>query len=51
MLANTAKGATSSAIIYSIIKTANANNVVVEKYLVYLFDNLSRLNYQVNENL
>ncbi len=51
LFANTAKGATSSAIIYSIIETAKTNNVVVEKYLVHLFDNLSKLDYQVNENL
>ena len=39
---NTAKGARSSAIIYSIIETAKANGLVVEKYLLYLFDELSK---------
>ncbi|NOW87147.1 transposase [Clostridium beijerinckii] len=41
LFANTAKGATSSANIYSIVETAKANKLVVERYLVYLFDNLS----------
>jgi len=34
LFANTAKGATASSIIYSIIETAKANNIVVEKYLL-----------------
>ena len=49
MFANTAKGATSSANIYSIIETAKANNLIVEKYLVYLFDNLSKINVSDSE--
>ena len=40
LFANTAKGSTASDKLYSIIETAKANKVVVEKYLVYLFDNL-----------
>lgn len=32
LLANTAKGATSSANIYSIVETAKANKLVVERY-------------------
>lgn len=40
LFANTSKGARSSANIYSIVKTAKANKLVVERYLVYLFDNL-----------
>ncbi|WDC84184.1 transposase domain-containing protein [Caloramator sp. mosi_1] len=51
MFANTSKGATSSAIIYSIIETAKANNIVVEKYLVYLFDNLSKIDMQDSDSL
>lgn len=51
MFANTAKGATSSANIYSIIETAKANNLVVERYLVYLFDNLSKINVADSEAL
>ena len=43
LFANTAKGATSSANIYSIVETAKANKLVVERYLVYLFDNLSKI--------
>lgn len=43
LFANTAKGAISSANLYSIIETAKANKLVVEKYLVYLFDNLSKI--------
>ena len=46
LFANTAKGAVASSIIYSIIETAKANNLVVEKYLVYLFDNLSKIDMQ-----
>ena len=49
LFANTAKGATSSANIYSIIETAKANNLIVEKYLVYLFDNLSKINVSDSE--
>jgi transposase len=43
LFANTAKGARSSANIYSITETAKANNLVVEKYLVYLFDGLLKI--------
>jgi transposase len=43
LFANTAKGAISSANIYSIIETAKANKLVVERYLIYLFDNLSNI--------
>ena len=42
LFSNTPKGAKSSAIIYSIIETAKANSLVVEKYLIYLFDILSK---------
>lgn len=51
LFANTAKGATASAIIYSIIETAKANNIVVEKFLKYLFDNLSTIDPQDIESL
>ena len=51
LFANTAKGATSSAIIYSIIETAKANKLVVERYLVYLFDNLSKIDVSDSESL
>lgn len=35
------KGANASAIIYSIIETAKANNLIAERYLVYLFDKMT----------
>lgn len=40
LFANTAKGATASSYLYSIIEIDKANNLVIERYLVYLFDNL-----------
>lgn len=51
LFANTAKGATSSANIYSIVETAKANNLVVERYLVHLFDNLSKIDTSDSEAL
>ncbi|MBV1818110.1 transposase domain-containing protein, partial [Bacteroidales bacterium MSK.15.36] len=42
---------TASSNIYSIVETAKANNLVVERYLVYLFDNLSRIDISDSENL
>lgn len=51
LFANTAKGATSSANLYSIVETAKANKLVVEKYLVYLFDNLSKIDISDSESL
>lgn len=51
LFANTAKGATSSATIYSIVETAKANKLVVEQYLVYLFDNLSKIDLSDSESL
>ena len=43
LFANTSKGARASATIYSIIETAKANNLKIERYLIYLFDNLSNM--------
>jgi transposase len=43
LLCNTPKGARSSATIYSVIETAKANGLAIEKYLVYLMDVLSNL--------
>ncbi|SNV74934.1 transposase IS66 [Clostridium cochlearium] len=51
LFANTAKGATASSNIYSIVETAKANNLVVERYLVYLFDNLSKIDIYDSESL
>lgn len=39
---NNPKDAISSAIIYSIIKAAKASGLVIEKYLIYLFDELPK---------
>lgn len=38
VLHNTSRGASSSATIYSVIETAKANGLAVEKYLTYLID-------------
>lgn len=43
MMCNTSKGANASATIYSIVETAKANGLSVEKYLIYLMDVLSNL--------
>ena len=51
LFANTAKGATASSYLYSIIETAKANNLVIEKYLVYLFDNLINIDITDSECL
>ncbi|MVX67481.1 transposase, partial [Clostridium chromiireducens] len=41
MFSKTAKGAESSALLYSVIETAKANGLASEKYLVYLFEMLA----------
>lgn len=51
LFANTSKGATSSANIYSVVETAKANNLVVERYLVYLFNNLLQIDLSDSEVL
>ena len=51
LFANTSKGATCSAQIYSIIETAKSNNLIIEKYLVYLFENLVGLDPTHSEGL
>jgi len=43
LLCNTPKGASASAIIYSIVETAKANDLNVERYLAYLMDVLCNL--------
>lgn len=40
---NISKRARSSEIIYNIVETAKANSLVVERYLTYLFDEISKL--------
>ena len=51
LFANTAKGAIASSNLYSIVETAKANNLVVERYLVYLFDNLLKVDVKDSKNL
>ena len=51
LFANTAKGATASSYLYSIAETAKANKLVIEKYLVYLFDNLINIDTTDSESL
>lgn len=51
MLCNTSNGARSSAAIYSIVETAKANNLVVEKYLIYLMDVLCNLENKNKDTL
>ena len=46
LFSNTPRGARSSAIIYSIIETAKANGLAVEKYLIYLFNELSKSEFR-----
>ena len=41
LFSNTPRGAKASATLYSIIETAKANNLIAERYLVYLFDKLT----------
>ena len=51
LFANTAKGVTASSYLYSIVETAKANKLVIEKYLVYLFDNLINIDTTDSESL
>lgn len=51
LFANTAKGARASATIYSIIETAKANNLKIELYLRYLFDNISNMEVRDKDSL
>jgi transposase len=43
LFSNTSKGAEASALIYSIIETAKSNDLVAEKYLLYLMNEMSKL--------
>lgn len=51
VLQNTPKGAKSSATIYSVVETAKANGLVIEKYLLYLMDVLSNLKVKNRDTL
>lgn len=45
------KGAESSALLYSLIETAKNNDLVVEKYLLYLIDSYSNIDPNDKESL
>lgn len=51
LFANTTKGARASATIYSIIETAKANNLKIEMYLCYLFDNILNMEFRDKDSL
>ncbi len=51
MFAKSPKGATSSAVCYSIIETAKANNLKPFQYLTYLFEELPNINPQNMDEL
>jgi hypothetical protein len=51
MFSKTAKGAKSSALLYSIIETAKANGLAVERYLVYLFEMLANAEFKERDIL
>lgn len=51
LMCNETKGAKYSTIIYSIIETATANELIVEKYLSYLMDKLSNLEIKDKDTL
>lgn len=51
LFSNTPKGAVSSATLYSIIETAKANNLIVEKYLIHLMNRLSEVDIITDELL
>ncbi|MDK0653944.1 transposase [Clostridium perfringens] len=51
LFSNTPKVAISSATLYSIIETAKANNLIVEKYLIHLMNRLSEVNIIIDELL
>lgn len=51
LFAQSMKGATASAIIYSIVETAKANQLNPLKYLTYLFEHLPQVDLDVQESL
>jgi len=51
MFCNTPKGAATSAIIYSIILTAQENGLVARHYLTYLFEQLPNLSFKEDPQL
>lgn len=51
LFANTPRGATASAITYSIIETAKANNLNPFEYLKYIFESLPNINFKERPEL
>ena len=51
LFSNTAKGAKASALIYSIVETAKANNLKVHEYLQFLFTALKDMDSYTKDNL
>ena len=51
LFADTKKGATSSAIVYSIVETAKANNLNVYKYLTHVFSTMPGMDFRNNPSL
>ena len=51
LFADTKKGATSSAIVYSIVETAKANNLNVYKYLTHIFRKMLGIDFKNNPSL
>lgn len=50
LFSKTENGANSSAVILSIIQTAKANGLVVEKYLTYLLENINTMNVEFKDS-
>lgn len=51
MFSKTVKGAKSYTFLYSIIETAKANSLAVEKYLVYLFERFANAEFKERDIL
>lgn len=51
LFANTPQGARASAVIYSIVQTAKANNLNPYRYLKYLFENMPNMDVSKPDNL
>lgn len=49
LFSSSTKGAEASALIYSLVQTAKQNNLVVEKYLIYIMNTLPNINVFENE--
>jgi transposase len=51
LFADTPKGARASAVVYSMVETAKANNLNVYRYLVHIFSQMPRLDFDANPSL